>query len=133
MPVLVYCRPTHYDTALRVAREHGGVVRNGAKFRAADDTEPADLVILINDLPAVAATYRARGVAVEEPAAVVLPSAPTDIPPPEEVIHDSGERGAADEYRVEKSGQWFRLIGPDGEQVGKSQRREAAAWALREA
>lgn len=36
--------------------------------------------------------------------------------------------GEAPEYTVEQSGTWYKLIGPDGEQVGKSQRSESAAW-----
>jgi hypothetical protein len=35
-------------------------------------------------------------------------------------------------HRVEQSGTWYKLIDPDGEQVGKSQRSEADAWALLE-
>lgn len=34
------------------------------------------------------------------------------------------------EYHVTKAGAWYKLVGPDGEQVGKSQRSEADAWAL---
>lgn len=37
-----------------------------------------------------------------------------------------------DGYRVEKTGTWYALIGPDGEKVGTSQRSEADAWALLE-
>lgn len=47
-----------------------------------------------------------------------------------ELIPGLGEsrHGATDSYHLEKSGQWFKLIGPDG-QVGKSKRTEADAWA----
>lgn len=34
--------------------------------------------------------------------------------------------------RVVKSGPWHKLLGPDGEQIGKAQRSEADAWALAE-
>lgn len=33
------------------------------------------------------------------------------------------------DYRVEKNGTWYSLIGPDGEKVGASKRSEAEAWA----
>lgn len=33
-------------------------------------------------------------------------------------------------YRVEQNGQWFSLMGPDGEKVGKSQRSYDEAFAL---
>lgn len=76
--------------------------------------------------------------------------APQPEPAPEEVIQDSGEQGAARDsdggtgagpnvsnpypvYRVEQSGTWHKLIGPDGVQVGKAQRSEEAAWAEMEA
>ncbi len=130
MPTLIYCRPTNYDHALSVAAQERGAVRNGAKFRAEDDVERADRVIVLDDLPAVAGAYRARGVDVEERAAPVLPAAPNDVPAPREVIHEGAEQGAPKMYRVEQSGQWHKLIGPDGEQVGRSQRTEALAWAL---
>lgn len=130
MPTLIYCRPTNYEAALALAAEARGAVRNGAKFRAQDDVERADRVIVLDDLPAVAEAYRARGVEVEERAAPVLPAAPNDIPAPGEVIHEGAEQGAPQTYRVERSGQWHKLIGPDGEQVGRSQRTEALAWAL---
>lgn len=41
--------------------------------------------------------------------------------------------GEAPEYSVEQSGTWYKLIGPDGEQVGKSVRSESEAWRLLEA
>lgn len=53
------------------------------------------------------------------PGAAPETAAPTETPP-------------VGEYRVDQRGQWFSLIGPDGEKVGKSQRSEAEAWALRE-
>lgn len=34
------------------------------------------------------------------------------------------------DYRVEYSHGWHRLIGPDGEQVGKAKRSEDAAWSI---
>ena len=36
------------------------------------------------------------------------------------------------QHYIEKSGTWYKLIGPDGEQIGKSQRSEDDAWALLE-
>lgn len=33
-------------------------------------------------------------------------------------------------HTVERAGSWYKLIGPDGAQVGKSKRSEAEAWAI---
>lgn len=33
-------------------------------------------------------------------------------------------------YAVEQSGRWYKLIDADGEQIGKAQESEEAAWAL---
>lgn len=45
---------------------------------------------------------------------------------------DAAGDDAPVEHRVEQSGAWYKLYGPDG-QVGKSQRSEADAWALLDA
>lgn len=38
--------------------------------------------------------------------------------------------GVVGGYEVRQNGTWYKLFGPDGEQVGKSQRSEEDAWAL---
>lgn len=48
---------------------------------------------------------------------------------PEAPVKPAPQDPAGDEYEVVQAGSWFKLMGPDG-QVGKSQRSEAAAWAL---
>ena len=53
---------------------------------------------------------------------------PPEPEPAEEPAAEDGDPRAG--YEVEQSGTWYKLIGPDGEQVGKSQRSEEDAWAL---
>ncbi|MGK7311446.1 MAG: translation initiation factor IF-2 [Candidatus Longimicrobiales bacterium M2_2A_002] len=55
---------------------------------------------------------------------------PAEEAPAEEAPETEAARPAG--YYVEQSGSWYKLFGPDGEQVGKSQRSEDAAWALLE-
>lgn len=52
--------------------------------------------------------------------------------PPKPAQQDVAEEDACAGYRTERSGAWIKLIGPDGQQVGKSVRTEAEAWALLE-
>jgi hypothetical protein len=35
--------------------------------------------------------------------------------------------GVTPGYRIEKEGPWYKIIGPDGEKVGKAHREEVAA------
>jgi len=64
---------------------------------------------------AIPATYEPLGIPCE-----IIPGLEPETEP---------ERKA---LSVEKSGTWYKLIGPDGEQIGKSQRSKADAWALAE-
>lgn len=43
-------------------------------------------------------------------------------------VYDVPEHSPDPGFHVEQNGAWYKLIGPDGEQVGKAQRSEAAAW-----
>ena len=50
----------------------------------------------------------------------------------EEAVVAEAEEEQPEGYTVERSGSWYKLFGPDGEQIGKSQRSEEDAWALLE-
>lgn len=63
---------------------------------------------------------------------VAEPTVPAPEPPPEPSHTSEAEGGdptAYVGYHVKQSGTWYKLIGPDGEQVGKASRDEAEVRA----
>ena len=138
---------------------HAASWRDTKDYRG--EVEPCDAVV--TDVERVRAAFAAKGVKVVPLTAPAdLPPAPVDLPPPLPVeggdpisalilAEPAAPEPPADPptpvdvpatsrfsgYRVDRVGAasmpWYRLIGPDGKKVGKSQRSEAEAWALLEA
>lgn len=141
MRTLVYVHRSRAAEALAlVARLHGNgniaLYRDTRGFEG--DIEKCDVVV--TDDPNVANAHEAVGIRVK-PFAVSAVKVPRDLPKPvtDERPDDAapgvqvdarGTDPVAGDYRVDKRGTWFSLIGPDGQKVGQSQRSEADALAL---
>lgn len=115
--IAVYFKPRNRDRAesvIRRLRDEGHQVRAAnAEYFESDQLEPVDVVYHDGTEPLVPEAYGPRGIDCES----FAPRRPTSPGP------GSG-------YHVERSGSWYKLIGPAGEQIGKSQRTEDDAWAL---
>jgi len=89
--------------------------------------ESAARVIVESDATEIAAAYERDGAEVEyigDP-----PTADEPAPGPEEGVAEPEGEGLPDGYHVEQSGSWYKLIGPDGEQVGNAKRSRDEAVA----
>lgn len=133
MRTIVFVHRSHADEAIALVeelREAGDVAFYRDTHRFSGDTERADRVI--TDNAAVAEAFAAKGIPSEPFSAAPEPT-PEPDPEPEPAPADEGGDPVSDgEYEVEQSGTWYKLIDPDGEQVGKSVRSEEDAWALLE-
>lgn len=88
------------------------------------------------DNPEIPAHYEAQGVECKlipgvTPERGIARSRPEPVLTPD-IAEPVDSKSGRDGYTVEQSGTWHKLIGPDGEQIGKSKRSEAEAWALLE-
>ena len=118
----LYYTPRELEQATAYKASHPRTMLRSYKgFDPADmDGRAGDRVLCTDSAQVVVAAYAAIGVEVEvlapdmDPAAPEAPNASHTLP-----------KG----YEVKQTGPWYKLIGPDGQQVGKACRsaEEAAA------
>lgn len=63
-------------------------------------------------------------------AAEAEPTETEEVASADEQEPDAAAAEAEPKFRVEQSGQWFKVMGTDGQQVGKATRDEAEAQEL---
>lgn len=127
--IRVYAQRRNTEEADRLAdaltAEGHRVVRGDARyFKTADVDRKAEIVYHDGTMPALVEAYEAEG------AELRLLSEPEPAPEPQAVEEDEEEEvpPAREDCQVVKSGNWYSLIGPDGEKIGKSQHSESDAW-----
>lgn len=103
---LLYCHQSEVGEAEEWARaQDGRVLVRSARYHRGE-IEQCVLVYLTPRAAHVGPSYERYGVPVEE-------------------VRVTEPEGG---YEVVQSGTWYKLMGPDGQQVGKSQRSESDAW-----
>lgn len=118
---LIFYYPRNREEAERLAADMGDARVRSLKGWKGEIEEPASRVVVDNAAPHVAEAYADAGAAVDwlfgsdaDPDVPPIPDDPMALPPG---------------YRLEHRAPWYTVIGPDGEKVGKSQRKAADAVA----
>ena len=111
---LVWFHPRHADRAKEVADGIRGAKLRNAKYW---QMEPCARAVVDPDAPEIVMAYREAGITAETWDGDVVAE-----PEPEGAKLPAG-------YEVVQSGSWYKLIGPDGEQVGNAKRSEDEAAA----